>query len=73
MLNQKHSIWSVKHVQSLVKSSFGLSVSAYAVQKMLKEKFSFSYRKIKRVPFQGNSERNKVLRSLYAQKMLQVY
>ena len=32
-----------------------------------------SYRKIKRVPFQGNSERNRVLRSLYSQQMLSVY
>ena len=31
------------------------------------------YRKIKRVPFQGNSERNRVLRCLYAQSMLNVY
>ena len=40
---------------------------------MLKNQFRLSYRKIKRVPFTGNSERNRVMRSLYAQKMLQVY
>ena len=39
----------------------------------MQTKFRLSYRRIKRVSFAGNSERNKVLRSLYAQKMLQVY
>ena len=43
------------------------------VLNVLKSKFQLSYRKIKRVPFTGNSERNKVMRSLYAQKMLKVY
>ena len=40
---------------------------------MLRGDYNLSYRKIKRVPFQGNSERCKVLRSLYAQKMLTLY
>ena len=39
----------------------------------MKSKFGLAYRRIKRVPHQGNSERNKVLRSLYAQKMLAIY
>ena len=40
---------------------------------MLKKKFRLSYKKIRRIPFSGNSERSKVLRSLYAQEMLRVY
>ena len=43
-----------------------MTVSAYYVLDVLKKKFRFSYRKIRRVPFSGNSERNLVLRSLYA-------
>lgn len=43
------------------------------VRDVLKTKFHLSYKKIRRIPFTGNSERNKVLRSLYAQKMLKVY
>ena len=39
----------------------------------MKNKYRLSYRRVKRVPFSGNSESNKVLRSLYAQKMLQIY
>ena len=50
-----------------------MTVSAYYVLDVLKKKFRLSYRKIRRVPFSGNSERNLVLRSLYAQKMINVY
>ena len=56
-----------------MKAASGLSVSATVVRLVMKRQFSLSYRKIKRVPFQGNKERNRVLRSLYAQQMLQVY
>ena len=73
VLASRQSIWSIKHVQDLAMKKFGLSFSSYMVRCVLREKFSLSYRKIKRVPFVGNSERNKVLRSLYAQEMLKVY
>ena len=43
------------------------------IREMLKTKFNLSYKKIRRIPFTGNLERNKVLRSLYAQKMLGIY
>ena len=66
-------MWSVKQLQGLVKEQYDRSVSACTVLDILKNKFQLSYRKIKRVPFAGNSERSKVLRSLYAQKMLTVY
>ena len=50
-----------------------MKVDVKAVRHVLKQDHKLSYRKIKRVPFQGNSERCKVLRSLYAQKMLPIY
>ena len=39
----------------------------------MKGKFKLSFRRVKRVVKAGNSERNLVLRSLYAQKMLEIY
>ena len=45
-------------------------MSGRAVIASLKAEYGLSYRRIKRVPFAGNSEKNRVLRSLYAQKML---
>ena len=50
-----------------------MKVSTHKVIGVMKMKFGMAYRRIKRVPLQGNSERNKVLRSLYAQKMLSIY
>ena len=57
----------------LVKEKTGRHVTVSMVRSVLKEKYKLSYRKLKRVPFTGNSERCKVLRSLYAQTILGVY
>ena len=45
---------------------FGMKVSARAVIHVMKSKYGLGYRRIKRIPYLGNSERNKVLRCLYA-------
>ena len=73
LVTKRCSIWNVKQIQALVKEATGLKVSTFRVLGVLKNQFKLSYRKIKRVPFTGNLERNRVMRSLYAQKMLQVY
>ena len=73
LVNDRCSIWSAKQVQNLVKEHTGLEVSTQKVLHVLKNQCRLSYRKIKRVPFQGNSERSKVLRCLYAQKMFEIY
>ena len=48
-------------------------VSQKMILRIMKDRYRLSYRKIKRIPYTGNSEQNKVLRSLYSQKMLQIY
>ena len=73
MINEKQSIWYVKMIQDLVKQESNRDVTPHMVRHVLKTKFKLSYKKIRRTPFAGNLERNKVLRSLYAQKMLSVY
>ena len=73
MISEKQSIWSVKLIQNLVKAESSCTVPSYMIRQVLKTKFNLSYRKIRRIPFTGNLERNKVLRNLYAQKMLEVY
>ena len=73
MIVEKQSIWSIKLIQDLVKNETGCIVPAYMTRSILKKEFDLSYKKIRRIPFTGNLERNKVLRSLYAQKMLKVY
>ena len=66
MIVEKQSIWSVKLVQDLVKNEYGCILPAHMICSILKKKFNLSYKKIRRIPFTGNLERNKVLRSLYA-------
>ena len=48
----------------------GIKVPLRLVLSVLKKQFDLSYKRIKRVQGVGDSERNKVLRSLFAQKML---
>ena len=50
-----------------------MQVPIRTVAKILKTKFRLSYRKVKRVSTQGNSERCLVLRHLYAREMLKIY
>ena len=57
-------------MQAKVKEATGIQVSIKEVTRELKSRFRLSYRRIKRVVFQGNSERCLVLRHLYARKML---
>lgn len=73
MINQDVSIWSVQRAVDKVKLLTGIKVSKRQVSSIMKGKFRLSFRRVKRVVNAGNSERNLVLRSLYAQKMLQIY
>ena len=73
VIQKKESIWSVKLIQDLVKEESNCVVPAHMIRSVIKTEFNLSYKKIRRIPFTGNLERNKVLRSLYAQKMLEVY
>ena len=72
-IDKKETIWTLKQMQDKVSTQAGLKVSLHNVAKILKNEFDLSHRKIRRVPFQGNSERCLVLRQLYARKMLQLY
>ena len=65
-ISTKESIWSVRSIIQQIKSCTGISVSIKNVIKVMKERYRLGYRKIKRVSLAGNSEQNRVLRSLYA-------
>ena len=67
------SLWSAKAVKQHVEKATGMKVPLRLVLSVLKKQFDLSYKRIKRVQGVGDSERNKVLRSLFAQKMLQLY
>lgn len=66
MIEARRSIWSAKQVRDIVNEKTGLRVSVFKVLNVLKNQMKLSYRRVKRIPFAGNSERNKALRNLYA-------
>ena len=59
-------------MQAEVAKLFNFEVSRAMTLSILKRKLNMSYRKIKRVPFQGNSERCKVLRFLWAKEFFSI-
>ena len=72
-IDRKETIWTLTQMQELVRARTSVPVPLHDVAKILKNEFNLSYRKIRRVPFQGNSDRCLVLRQLYARKMFQLY
>ena len=66
-------VWSAKKVHEEVQKLSGVKVPLRTVMHVLKKNFKLSFRSIKRVSSCGDSDSNKVLRSLFAQKMLQLY
>ena len=72
LLKDHRSVWTAAQVQEKVTKDFNLTVSRAMTLRILKSKFRLSYRKIKRVPFQGNSERCKVLRCMWAKEFFRI-
>ena len=59
-------------MKSKLHESSGADVPLSAVNKVLREDFRMRYRVLKKVEFQGNSERCLVTRMLYAKKMFEL-
>ena len=66
-------IWNAKQIQIETSKVTKSKVPIRTVHQIMKRKFKFSFRRIKRVSQPGNSERCKVLRHLYARKMFKMY
>ena len=66
------TMWTVKQVQDRVSIACGKKPSRMRTRSVLKGKLHMSYRKITRTPQQGNSERCKVLRSLWAKEFFKI-
>ena len=60
------SLWSAKEVKQRIEQATGANVPLRLVLEVLKKRFALSYRRIKRVQGVGDSDRNRVLRSLFA-------
>ena len=73
LIASSKSIWSAKQIKQAVYQQYGLKVSIKQVIKVLKQSFKMTSRKVRRIPYPGNFEQNKVLRCLYAKTMLKLY
>ena len=71
-LKQGDHIWTAQQVKTSLLAEANLNLSVAEVRKVLREKLNMRYRVLKKVEYQGNSERCLVTRMLYAQKMLEL-
>ena len=69
---EKTGIWTAAQVVKAVKREHDFKVSSSYVARVMKEHFSMSYTMVSRLSLKSNSPRSLVVRSLYAQKMLQL-
>jgi len=70
MLNSNMTITSIDQVKKKIKQEHEVELSTNAVQKVMKQSMGLSYRRVRKVPVQANSERCLVLRQQYAMVML---
>ena len=71
-LEQGMHVWTAQQVRVHLQKSKGLDYPLWHVRSVLHNDFNMRYRVLKKVPFQGNSERCLVMRMHYAKKMLEL-
>ena len=54
-----------------MKARFDLTVSKPLIYRVLKQNFEMRYKRVKPIPWRGNSQRCMVLRALYGKKMIE--
>ena len=69
-LSRGWHIWSAKQLRDYLRDSRGLDYKLWYVRRVLRDDFNMRYRVLKKVEYQGNSERCLVLRMLYAKMLL---
>ena len=70
LLQEDGHIWKVAQVQERVLENSGRKISLQYVRKAFRQRLGLRYKKVKKIPFQGNSERSLVLRQQFAIKLL---
>ena len=71
-LEQGQHVWTAEQVRKHLCDVMETKVSAARVRHILRNDFGMRYRVLKKVAFQGNSERCIVMRMLYAKKMFEL-
>ena len=71
-LKEGQHIWTATQVRTSLLEEANLDLPVAEVRKVLRENLNMRYRVLKKVEYQGNSERCLVTRMLYAKKMLEL-
>ena len=72
LLRQQKIIHKASVVKHIVEEKHGLLVKDQQLKKIFREQLGLRYKKVKRIPFQGNLERNLVLRQRFGMKLLEL-
>ena len=65
-------IWTAQQLRCRLQEEQHLDYPLHQIRHVLRDSFSMRYRVLKKVEYQGNSERCLVTRMLYAKKMLEL-
>ena len=71
MVDERASIWSAQQVVSAIPTAELMDITPRYVQAVLRNEFKMRYKRIKPIPFQGNSDKNLILRQQYAMSLLE--
>ena len=72
ILKQQTIIERAAQVECLVQQRHDIIVPVHQVRRMLRQNMGLKYKKIKKVAYQGNSERSMVLRQQFSMKLLEL-
>ena len=72
MIEAKKSILKAETIKNMVERDCDLKVTNALVRQVFREDLGLKYKKIKRLPYTGNSERNLILRQQFAMKLLEL-
>lgn len=70
MRRVNHTVWRSSQIREAVLKDYGLKITDKLVVDVLKSKFNMRYRKVKRVPYAGNTNRSLNLRFRCAKVLL---
>ena len=72
IMAKNQEIWSLKQVSDAAAAQHGVKLGPRVLSNVLKSHFDLRFHKVKRIPFQGNSERSLVVRQQSAKKLLEL-
>ena len=71
ILREEQAIIKASQVKYRVRKEHSMEVTNQQVRKIFREELGMKYKRIKKIPFQGNSEQNLVLRQQFGMKLIE--